>query len=392
LRANELGASLDERLEQWISRVVEATRVLMETARAILKKAVAKRRADLDAAREVVAAAILRKIPRFDMAVDLGSSMTRIWIRGKGAVLVEPTVVALRNVGGRQIVHAVGTTAAQMIGRTPEHMETVHPLSGGSVVDFEVAEAMLGVFLKQVNNRRKVPSGRLLATVPTLGPEVHRRAVSELCSGAGAPRPVLIERGIAATAGAGTPIADTEPTLVVCIGGGATEICTFSKSRLVSVRSTTRAGQFIDDEIMNALRAEHGMLISAATAERIKQDLSNGEPMDHMQVRGRDLRQGVPRDVSFSSSRILQGLSSVQAIAVDVKDALDTMPAETRAAVSCIHLVGGGALFPPIAVAIGSVTGLKVVLANDPAAVTIGGCGAFVEGTGPLETWNARIG
>ncbi|HLY80901.1 MAG TPA: rod shape-determining protein, partial [Caulobacteraceae bacterium] len=208
-----------------------------------------------------------------DIAIDLGTANTLIYMKGRGIVLNEPSVVALRNVGGRKQVHAVGIEAKMMLGRTPGHMEAIRPMRDGVIADFEVAEEMIKHFIRKVHNRRGFTNPKVIVCVPSGATAVERRAINDSCLNAGARRVGLIDEPMAAAIGAGLPIHEPTGSMVVDIGGGTTEVAVLSLSGIVYTRSERVGGDRMDEAIIALLRRQHQLLIGEATAERIKKEI-----------------------------------------------------------------------------------------------------------------------
>src|SRR3954464_5443856 len=230
-----------------------------------------------------------------DIAIDLGTANTLIYMKGKGIVLNEPSVVALRNIGGRKVVHAVGIEAKQMLGRTPGHMEAIRPLRDGVIADFEVAEEMIKHFIRKVHNRRGWASPLIIVCVPSGSTAVERRAIQESAESAGARKVQLIEEPMAAAIGAGLPVTEPSGSMVVDIGGGTTEVAVISLGGIVYSRSVRVGGDKMDEAIISYMRRHHNLLIGEPTAERIKMDVGaaaqsdDGDQGPLREVRGRDL-------------------------------------------------------------------------------------------------------
>jgi rod shape-determining protein MreB len=235
-------------------------------------------------------------------------------MKGKGIVLNEPSVVALRNVGGRKVVHAVGIEAKQMLGRTPGHMEAIRPMRDGVIADFEVAEEMIKYFIRKVHNRKGFVNPKVIVCVPSGATAVERRAINDSCLNAGGRRVGLIDEPMAAAIGAGLPIHEPTGSMVVDIGGGTTEVAVLSLSGIVYSRSVRVGGDKMDEAIISYMRRNHNLLIGETTAERIKKEIgtarapADGEGLS-IEVKGRDLMQGVPREVRISEKQASDALS-----------------------------------------------------------------------------------
>jgi rod shape-determining protein MreB len=321
-----------------------------------------------------------------DIAIDLGTANTLIYMKGKGIVLNEPSVVALRNVGGRKVVHAVGIEAKQMLGRTPGHMEAIRPMRDGVIADFEVAEEMIKYFIRKVNNRR-FSSPKVIVCVPSGATAVERRAIHDSCLNASARRVGLLDEPMAAAIGAGLPIHEPTGSMVVDIGGGTTEVAVLSLSGIVYSRSVRVGGDKMDEAVANFMRRHHNLLIGETTAERIKKDIGSAR-MPHdgeglvIDIKGRDLMQGVPREVRISERQAAEALAEPVAQIIDaVKVALEATPPELAADIADkgIMLTGGGALLRGLDVEIRDQTGLPVSVAEDPLSCVAIGCGKVLE-------------
>jgi rod shape-determining protein MreB len=322
-----------------------------------------------------------------DIAMDLGTANTLIYQKGKGVVLNEPSVVALRTIGGRKVVHAVGTEAKQMLGRTPGHMEAIRPMRDGVIADFEVAEGMIKHFIRKVHNRKGFVNPKIVVCVPSGATAVERRAIHDSCLNAGATRVLLIDEPMAAAIGAGLPIHEPQGSMVVDIGGGTTEVAVLSLSGIVYSRSVRVGGDMMDDAIISYMRRNHNLLIGETTAERIKKDIGTARmPPDgeglYIEVKGRDLMQGVPREVRVSERQAAEALAEpVSHIIEAVKVALEATPPELAADIADkgIMLTGGGALLRGLDAEIRDHTGLPVQVAEDPLSCVAIGCGRVLE-------------
>ena len=222
-----------------------------------------------------------------DIAIDLGTANTLVYMKGKGIVLNEPSVVALRSVGGRKVVHAVGIDAKQMLGRTPGHIEAIRPMRDGVIADFEIAEEMIKHFIRKVHNRRSFATPQVVVCVPSGSTAVERRAIQESAESAGARRVFLIEEPMAAAIGAGLPVTEPTGSMVVDVGGGTTEVAVLSLGGIVYCRSVRVGGDKMDEAVIAYIRRNHNLLVGESSAERIKKV---------MEIRGRDLMNGVPKE------------------------------------------------------------------------------------------------
>jgi rod shape-determining protein MreB len=323
-----------------------------------------------------------------DIAIDLGTANTLIYMKGKGIVLNEPSVVALRNVGGRKIVHAVGLEAKQMLGRTPGHMEAIRPMRDGVIADFEVAEEMIKHFIRKVHNRKGFVNPKVIVCVPSGATAVERRAINDSCLNASARRVGLIDEPMAAAIGAGLPIHEPTGSMVVDIGGGTTEVAVLSLSGIVYSRSVRVGGDKMDEAIISYMRRNHNLLIGETTAERIKKEIGTARaPEDGsdglaIEVKGRDLMQGVPREVRVTEKQGAEALNEPASQIVEaVKVALEATPPELASDIADkgIMLTGGGALLRGLDVWISDATGLPVTVADDPLSCVALGCGRVLE-------------
>jgi rod shape-determining protein MreB len=322
-----------------------------------------------------------------DIAIDLGTANTLVYMRGKGIVLNEPSVVALRTAGGRKTVYAVGLEAKMMLGRTPGHMEAIRPMRDGVIADFEVAEEMIKYFIRKVHNRQGFVNPKVIVCVPSGATAVERRAINDSCLNASARRVGLMYEPMAAAIGAGLPIHEPTGSMVVDIGGGTTEVAVLSLSGIVYTRSVRVGGDKMDEAIISYMRRHHNLLIGETTAERIKKEIGTARsPEDgvgiSIDVKGRDLMQGVPREVRIDERQAADAVSEpVASIIEAVKVALEATPPELAADIADkgIMLTGGGALLRGLDLEISEHTGLPVTVADDPLTCVALGCGKVLE-------------
>ena len=319
-----------------------------------------------------------------DLSIDLGTANTLIYVRGEGIVLDEPSVVALRlepNSNQPKRVAAVGEEAKRMLGRTPGNITAIRPLKDGVIADFHVTEKMLQYFIHKVHSSRFFrPSPRVLVCVPCGSTQVERRAIRESVLGAGAREVFLIEEPMAAAIGAGLPVDQANGSMVVDIGGGTTEVAIISLNGIVYSSSVSIGGDRFDEAIINYVRRNYGSLIGEATAERIKKEIGTAYPDPNVleiEVRGRNLAEGVPRSFILNSNEILEALQEpLSGIVGAVRAALEQAPPELAADIAEKGLVitGGGALLRHLDKLLHEETGLPVHIAQDPLkCVAIGG-------------------
>lgn len=308
-----------------------------------------------------------------DLSIDLGTANTLIFVRDRGIVLNEPSVVAIRNHNGQKIVEAVGVEAKRMLGRTPGNITAIRPLKDGVIADFQVTEKMLQHFIRKVHETSWFqPSPRVLICVPCLSTEVEKRAIRESAMGAGAREVRLIEEPMAAAIGAGLRVEEANGSMVVDIGGGTTEIAIISLNGVVYSNSVRIAGDRFDESIVNYVRRHYGSVIGDATAEKIKQEIGcayAGSEVREIDVRGRNLAEGVPRSFTLNSDEVLEAIQEpLTGIVQAVKSALEQSPPELASdiAESGIVLTGGGALLRDIDKLLTEETGLPVIIADDP--------------------------
>ena len=331
----------------------------------------------------------LRGIFSNDLSIDLGTANTLIYVRDEGIVLNEPSVVAIRgerNSNGPKSVAAVGTDAKQMLGRTPGNIQAIRPMKDGVIADFYVTEKMLQHFIKQVHNNSFFrPSPRVLVCVPVGATQVERRAIRESAMGAGAREVYLIEEPMAAAIGAGLPVSEATGSMVVDIGGGTTEVAIISLNGVVYSSSVRIGGDKFDDAIINYVRRNYGSLIGEATAERIKHTIGTAYPGDEVleiEVRGRNLAEGVPRSFTLNSNEILEALQEpLSGIVSAVMVALEQSPPELASDISerGMVLTGGGALLRDLDRLLMQETGIPVMVADDPLTCVARGGGTALE-------------
>jgi rod shape-determining protein MreB len=322
-----------------------------------------------------------------DMAIDLGTANTLVYVKGRGIVLNEPSVVAISTHQGRRQVRAVGDEAKLMLGRTPGSIVAIRPLRDGVIADFEVAEEMIKHFIRKVHNRRSFAAPQIIICVPSGSTAVERRAIKESAEWAGARRVFLIEEPMAAAIGAGLPVSEPTGSMVIDIGGGTTEVAVISLGGIVYSRSVRVAGDKMDEAIIAYIRRNHNLLIGESSAERIKKEIGAACPPEDgegltMQVKGRDLMNGVPKELIITERQIAESLAEpVGAIVEAVKVALEQTPPELAADIvdKGIVLTGGGALLRNLDHVLRYATGLAVTVAEDPLSCVALGTGRALE-------------
>ena len=321
-----------------------------------------------------------------DLAIDLGTANTLVYVKGKGIVLREPSVVAVRLDRSKNRVLAVGAEAKAMLGRTPGNIVAIRPMRDGVIADFEVTEAMLRHFIRKVHNRRSFVRPRIIVAVPSGITQVEKRAVKESALSAGAREGFLIEEPMAAAIGAGLPI--TEPTcnMVVDIGGGTTEVAVISLAGIVYSRSLRVAGDKMDEAIMQYIKRKYNLLIGERTAEIIKTSIGNAYPdtenLETIEVKGRDLVSGIPKILAIDSEEIRMSISEqIDAIVETVKIALEQTPPELAADIvdRGIVLTGGGALLKNLDKLLMEESGLPITVAEDPLSTVAIGSGEAID-------------
>jgi rod shape-determining protein MreB len=324
-----------------------------------------------------------------DLSIDLGTANTLIYARDQGIVLNEPSVVAIRHDrgrGGNKTVAAVGESAKKMLGRTPENITAIRPMKEGVIADFTVTEKMLQYFIHKVHESKIIrPSPRVLICVPCGSTQVERRAIKESAAGAGAREVYLIEEPMSAAIGAGLPVDEARGSMVLDIGGGTSEVAIISLNGIVYSNSVRIGGDKFDEAIINYIRRNYGTLVGEATAEKIKKKIGSAYPGNEvleLEVKGRNLAEGVPRSFTMTSNEVLEALQEPLSGIVDaVKKALEQTPPELGADVAerGIVLTGGGALLRDLDRLIEEETGLPVIIAEDPLTCVARGGGRALE-------------
>jgi rod shape-determining protein MreB len=315
-----------------------------------------------------------------DLAIDLGTANTLVYVRGRGIVVSEPSVVAIsRDGSGPAKVRAVGKQAKEMLGRTPGNIVATRPIKDGVNADFEITEAMLRYFITRVHDRKRMVRPRIVIAVPSGITEVEKRAVKESAMLAGAREVYLIEEPMAAAIGAGLPVTEPSGNMIIDIGGGTTEVAVISLSGIVYSNSTRVGGDKMDDAIIQYVKRKYNLLIGERSAEVIKINIGTAYPTEEiqsMEVKGRDLVHGVPKTLEIKSEEVREALSeAINSIVESVKVALERTPPELSADIvdKGIVLVGGGSLLRNLDILLQESTGLPVMLAENPlTAVAVG--------------------
>ncbi len=319
-----------------------------------------------------------------DMAIDLGTANTLVYVKGRGIVLNEPSVVAIAEAKGRKQVLAVGDEAKLMLGRTPGNIQAIRPLRDGVIADFEVAEEMIKHFIRKVHNRRSFASPQVIICVPSGSTAVARRAIQESAEAAGARRVFLIEEPMAAAIGSGLPIEAPTGNMIVDIGGGTTEVAVISLGGVVASKSVRIGGDELDDAIMQFIKKEYNLALGERTSEEVKIALGSAWDTEEIyaEIRGRDLVSGLPKTIVTCTSEIREAIEEPVASIVDaVKSTLDTTPPELAADImeQGIMLAGGGALLQGLPERIAHETGMPIRIAPDPLHAVALGSGRAVE-------------
>lgn len=321
-----------------------------------------------------------------DLAIDLGTANTLVFVRGNGIVIREPSVVAVRKDGrGAKKVLAVGKEAKEMLGRTPGSIEAIRPMKEGVIADFEITEAMLRYFIRKANNNRTLVRPRIIVCVPFGITEVERRAVRESAESAGAREVFLVEEPMASAIGAGLPITEPAGSMIVDIGGGTTEVAVISLAGIVTSKSVRVAGDRMDEAIIQYIKRKYNLLIGERSAEAIKIQIGNAYPesdLKKMIIKGRDLVAGVPWSIEINSDEIREAITEpIYAIVEAIKYTLERTPPELASDImdSGIILAGGGALLRGLDKLIHDETGLPVRVTDDPLSAVVIGCGKILE-------------
>jgi rod shape-determining protein MreB len=327
-----------------------------------------------------------------DLAIDLGTANTLVYVRGKGIVLTEPSVVAVRkNERGANRVVAVGKDAKMMLGKTPSNITAIRPMKDGVIADFEVAEAMLRYFIRKVHNRRALIRPRVIVCIPSGITQVEKRAVRESAESAGAHEVYLIEEPMAAAIGAGLPITEPVCNMVVDIGGGTTEVAIISLAGIVNSRSVRVGGDKMDQDILQHIRRKYNLLIGERTAELIKTTIGNAYPVgetETMMIKGRDLVTGIPKTLEVNSDEIRESIQEqIDSILETIKVVLEQTPPELAGDIvdRGIVLTGGGALLKNLDHFLRLQTGLPIMLTDDPLSTVVLGSGMALDAIAILK-------
>ena len=322
-----------------------------------------------------------------DMAIDLGTANTLVYVKGRGIVLDEPSVVAMAMVRGKSQVLSVGEEAKVMLGKTPGNIQAIRPMADGVIADFEIAEEMIKHFIRKVHGTYSIARPQMIICVPSGSTAVERRAIQESAEAAGARRVFLIEEPMAAAIGANLPVTEPSGSMVVDIGGGTTEVAILSLGNIVYAHSVRVGGDKLDESIIAYMRRTHNLLIGEATAERIKKSIGIARRPEKstgvkVEVRGRDLVNGVPKEIQISEAQIADAISDpVKQIVEGVKMALEQAPPELAADIveKGIVLTGGGALLREIDAVLREATGLPISIAEEPLSCVAVGTGRCLE-------------
>ncbi|MCX5873633.1 MAG: rod shape-determining protein [Deltaproteobacteria bacterium] len=321
-----------------------------------------------------------------DLAIDLGTANTLVYSRGAGIVVDEPSVVAIRKRDKRSSEVWVGADAKKMIGRVPESIEVYRPLRDGVIANFEIASLMLKFFIQKAHGRKAFVRPRVIISVPSGVTPVERRAVRDATLNAGAGEVFVIEEAMAAAMGAGLPVTEPMSNMIVDIGGGTTEVAIISLTGVVYSNSTKVAGDKLDTDILNFVRKNYSMLIGPSTAEQIKMLIGRAyiqnDEEEEIDVKGRDLMDGIPKTITINSSEITMAImDSVNTIVDNVKSALEQCPPELAADIidTGIVLTGGGALLKNLDLRVRREIGVPVVVPDDPLTTVVRGAGMMLD-------------
>lgn len=318
-----------------------------------------------------------------DLAIDLGTANTLIYVKGRGIVCSEPSVVAINN--DTKEILAVGSEAKSMLGRTPANIVAIRPMKDGVISNFEVTEKMLRYFITKVNNKRSFVRPRIIVAVPSGVTQVEKRAVKDSAIQAGAREVYIVEEPMAAAIGSGLPIQEPSGNMIVDIGGGTTEVAVISLSGIVYANSVRVGGDEMDEAIVNYIKRNYNLLIGTSTAEKIKMEIGSAYRLDDemsIEIKGRDLLNGIPKTVEISDTEIREALNDAVSKIVDaVKSALEKTPPELSADIvdRGIVLSGGGALLKGLDRKLAEETGLPIIVADDPLKAVACGAGKVLD-------------
>ena len=331
-----------------------------------------------------------------DMAVDLGTSNTLVYVKGRGILLNEPSVVAITETedGTKKEILAVGFEAKTMVGKTPGTIRAIRPLRDGVIADFEIAEEMIKHFIRKVHNRRSFISPTIVICVPSGATPVERRAIQESAEAAGARRAYLIEEPVAAAIGAGLPISEAKASMIVDIGGGTTEVAILSLGGIVYANSVRIGGDKIDRSIVEFMKDKYNLLLGVASAEMLKKEHGSAIPTrsmngQHFHVKGRSLTDGIPKQIKIDKTQLCEGMSGpINTIIECIKVALENTDPELAADIidTGIVITGGGAMLKNLDAHIKKVTGLPVSIAEDPLNTVVLGCGKCLDDIDKLKS------
>jgi rod shape-determining protein MreB len=322
-----------------------------------------------------------------DMAIDLGTANTLVYVKGRGIVLNEPSVVAIATKKGKSQVLAVGEEAKLMVGRTPGNIQAIRPLRDGVIADFEVAEEMIKHFIRKVHNRRRFAAPQIIICVPYGSTAVEKRAIQESAESAGGRRVFLIEEPMAAAIGAGLPVTEPTGSMIVDIGGGTTEVAVLSLGGIVYGCSVRVGGDKMDDAIMHYIRRHHNLMIGESTAEKIKKEIGSATVEENskeikMTIKGRSMVNGIPQEVEIDQRQVAESLGEVvTSIMEGVRTALENTAPELSADIvdRGIVMTGGGSLLKNLDKVLSEATGLPVFVADNPLHCVVNGTGRTLE-------------
>ncbi|MEA3240854.1 MAG: rod shape-determining protein [Pseudomonadota bacterium] len=321
-----------------------------------------------------------------DLAIDLGTANTLVYVKGKGIVIDEPSVVAVQNYSsGAKKVLAVGSEAKRMVGRTPGNIVAIRPMKEGVIADFEVTEAMLRHFITKVHHRKTLVRPRIIICIPSGITQVERRAVKESAESAGAREVYLIEEPMAAGIGAGLPITEPSGNMVVDVGGGTTEVAVISLAGIVFAKSVRVGGDKMDEAIIQYIKRKYNLLIGDSMAEKIKINIGSAAPLEDlesMEIKGRDLVAGVPQTIEVNSDEVREAMTEpLNAILEAVRISLERTPPELAADIvdKGIVLTGGGAMLRNLDVLLREETGLPITIIDDPLTCVVRGSGKALD-------------